>query len=247
MKKNITQRIMSASLSLTITGSFIPAVPFTAKAETTDFPYTMFALSDADGAITLNADNYGINGKIATNGTVSAGESFDKEILADEQVCAEMIYIPNKIEFDFFSSGSVNVIEGDYSVNEINVNINSPVSVGGITELSGNISLQSGIKSQDDIIIRGDVQNSGNTVIYSKYGNIDIDCTNVNLNGLIYAPFGNVHISAGNLNMNNAMIIADTITIDTPNLNANYSEHFGKYFGEVSSHQREEAAPGNSE
>lgn len=83
-------------------------------------------------------------------------------------------------------------------------------------------------------MLTGDVQNSSDTVIYSQYGNIEMNCNNVNLNGLIYAPFGNVHIKAGNLNMNSAMIIADTITIEAPSVNMNYSEHFSKYFGKAS-------------
>ena len=145
-----------------------------------------------------------------------------------------MVYIPNRIEEDFFSGHSVEEIEGDYDLDETNININLPLSVCGVTELTGNINIQSGIKSKDDIILSGDVQNSSNTVIYSQYGNIEIDCNNVNLNGLIYAPFGNVHIKASNLNMNNTMIIADTITIEAPSVNVNYSERFGKYFGEVS-------------
>lgn len=46
------------------------------KAETTtdkntiDYPYTIFAESDENGAITINADNFCINGNIATNGTI---------------------------------------------------------------------------------------------------------------------------------------------------------------------------------
>lgn len=43
-----------------------------------------------------------------------------------------------------------------------------------------------------------------------------------NLNGLVYAPFGKVDIKAQNLNLNNVIIIADSITINCPNVNANY-------------------------
>lgn len=232
MKK--AKRVISAVLSLSISGSAIQTVPFIADAEMQKYPYTMFASSNSDGAITINANNIGINGKIATNGTVVAGERFDKERFSDEQICSEMIYIPNKIDSDFFGTGTVQEIDGNYDIAEVNININTPVSVNGTTGLTGNVNIQSGIRSVDDITIRGDIQNSGNTVIYSKYGNIDIECTNVNLCGLVYAPFGNVHIKAGNLNLNNTMIIADTITIDTPNVNTNYSEYFGRYFSETS-------------
>lgn len=232
--KSTFKRLLSSVLSVSTLASTMTLAPVLAEDTREDYPYTLFASSDEEGAITIDADNFVINGEIATNGTVIYGDNNSVNTSKNERICAEMVYIPNRIEEDFFSGHSVEEIEGDYDLDEANININSPLSVGGVTELTGNINIQSGIKSKDDIILSGDVQNSSNTVIYSQYGNIEIDCNNVNLNGLIYAPFGNVHIKASNLNMNNTMIIADTITIEAPSVNVNYSERFGKYFGEVS-------------
>ncbi|MDE6787762.1 MAG: hypothetical protein K2J47_00365, partial [Ruminococcus sp.] len=233
MKLSLKQ-LLSSVLSISTLASAMPLTPVFAEDAKENYPYTLFASSDVEGAITIDADNFVINGEIATNGTVVCGDNNSINTNKNEQICAEMVYIPNRIEKDFFSGFFVKKIEGNYDLEETNININSPLSVGGITELTGNVNIQSGIKSKDDIIISGDVENSANTVIYSQYGNIEIDCNNVNLNGLIYAPFGNVHIKASNLNMNNTMIIADTITIEAPSVNVNYSERFGKYFGEVS-------------
>ncbi len=232
--KSTFKRLLSSVLSVSTLASTMPLAPVLAEDTREDYPYTLFASSGEEGAITIDADNFVINGEIATNGTVVCGDNNSVNTSKNEQICAEMVYIPNRIEEDFFSGHSVEEIEGDYDLDETNININLPLSVCGVTELTGNINIQSGIKSKDDIILSGDVQNSSNTVIYSQYGNIEIDCNNVNLNGLIYAPFGNVHIKAINLNMNNTMIIADTITIEAPSVNVNYSERFGKYFGEVS-------------
>lgn len=232
--KSTFKRLLSSVLSVTTLASTMPLESVFAEDTREDYPYTLFASSNAEGAITIETDNFSINGEIATNGTVLCTGNNNVNTSKNEQICAEMVYIPNRIEEDFFSGYSVKEIEGDYDLSETNININSPMSVGGITELTGNINIHSGIKSKDDIILSGDVQNSEKTVIYSQYGNIDIDCNNVNLNGLIYAPFGNVHIKAGNLNMNNTMIIADTITIEAPNVNVNYSKRFSRYFGEVS-------------
>lgn len=71
-------------------------------------------------------------------------------------------------------------------------------------------------------------------MIYSKYGNIVIDSTNVNLNGLVYAPFGSVDVKAMNLNLNNVVIIADSIVLDCPNVNANYSTNAADFVGTIS-------------
>ncbi len=232
--KPIFKRFVSGVTSLVTALSFVPIITTNAEEKACQYPYTMFASSNEDGAITINAGNFGLNGRIATNGTVKATTNVDFVGYADENICAEMIYIPNRINSDFFSSGDVEEFDGDYDRSEVNININVPISVNGNTDLSGNVTIQSGIKSLNDVTITGDVQNSGNTVIYSKYGDIEIVCNNVNINGLIYAPFGNVNIKANNINLNNTMIIANTITIDTSSINANYSERFGRYFGEVS-------------
>ena len=80
----------------------------------------------------------------------------------------------------------------------------------------------------------GEVKNTNDSVIFSKYGDIVIDSTNVNLNGLVYAPFGSVEVKAMNLNLNNVVIIADSITFDCPSVNANYSSNAADFVGTVS-------------
>ena len=89
-------------------------------------------------------------------------------------------------------------------------------------------------KALDDISLSGDVENTDNSVIFSQYGNIVMDSQNVNLNGLVYAPNGYVDITAQNLNMNSVVIIADSIVINCPNLNANYSSNVAEFVGTTS-------------
>ncbi len=46
-----------------------------AKAEEQEkarYPYTIFASAQKEGAVTINADNFCLNGDIVTNGTISA-------------------------------------------------------------------------------------------------------------------------------------------------------------------------------
>ena len=233
IKENF-KRFVTGTLSLTIFAMFQLAIPAYAQHESEEFKYTMFASSNEEGAITVNSDNFTINGQIATNGTIDCRGNNNINYETSNNACVEMIYIPNKINSDFFDGKKIDCVEEDYSIEETNINISSPLSVEGITTIQGNISIQAGVKSKDDIYILGDVQNTSDTVIYSQYGDINIDCNNVSLNGLIYAPFGVVNITASNLNMNNTMIIANKIIIDAPNVNINYSEHFGSYFNEVS-------------
>lgn len=236
LKQNF-RRVVSSVLCLSTLAMYIPTIPVYADPNTEDskeFQYTMFASSNEDSAITVNASNFTINGQIATNGTVNCSGNTNIDYAGSDNICVDMLYIPNKIDNDFFLDVLVNYVEDDYSIEETNIDISTPLSVDGVTTMQGNVTIEAGVKSKDDIYISGDVKNSYSTVVYSQYGDINIDCNNVSLNGLIYAPFGTIHITATNLNMNDTMIIANKIVIDAPNVNVNYSEHFGSYFNEVS-------------
>ena len=51
------KRILSGVLSAIMTVSAVPIVSAHAEESTEPYPYTMFAVSNSDGAITINADN----------------------------------------------------------------------------------------------------------------------------------------------------------------------------------------------
>ena len=78
------------------------------------------------------------------------------------------------------------------------------------------------------------MENTQDSVICAETGDITINTDNVNLNGLVYAPNGSVNITAHNLNINSVIIIADTITISCPNLNANYNAQMADFIGNES-------------
>ena len=59
------------------------------------------------------------------------------------------------------------------------------------------------------------------TVLYSQYGDISIDATNFNFNGVIYAPNGKVTVNALNQNITGT-IIAKEIEI-TGDSNVNFT------------------------
>lgn len=53
-----------------MTVSAIPVVSVDAEDNLQSYPYTMFASSYSDGAITVNSNNFCVNGSISTNGTL---------------------------------------------------------------------------------------------------------------------------------------------------------------------------------
>lgn len=223
-------RVVAIYMCLALFTSFIINY---VNAETTEekFPFTMFAASDDDGAITVHAGNFCVNGNIATNGTIVSDGNTNISGTKEENLYEHIIYIFDKIDEKYFLGKNVDEHFEDYYKEDININISNPLEVMGITELTGNISINASIKSFNDIKLYGEVKNTNNSVLFSKYGDIIIDSQNVNLNGLIYAPFGDVSIKAQNLNLNNVIVIANHITLECSSVNVNYSNEVAQFVG----------------
>lgn len=64
------KRKIAVILSMVMTINLLTGVVVTAETEADKYPYTMFASSDEEGAICINASYLCMNGDIATNGTV---------------------------------------------------------------------------------------------------------------------------------------------------------------------------------
>ncbi|MDE6706913.1 MAG: hypothetical protein K2K06_02610, partial [Oscillospiraceae bacterium] len=223
------KRIISGILGITMSICSIPSIPSNAEEQ---YPYMMFAGSSIDGAITLNTNTVCINGNIATNGTIaSTASNFNVNGTSTEHVGEEMIYFFDKLDSEYFNINNTEIYLTDYYLEEQNININDPVLAEGDVELIGNINISSGLKALDTITLSGNVENNSNAVVCSQTGDIIIDTDNVNLNGLIYAPEGSITINAQNLNINGVVMIADTINITCPNLNANYSTKMAEFIG----------------
>ena len=224
------KRCISSLVSIALFSTTLASFPV--KADDTDkYPYTLFAGSSEEGAITISASNVCINGNIATNGTIVSSGNMNVNGTKTENATEEMMYIWDRIDNTYFSGSNVDTYTEDYSYEDTNVNITEPLEVEGKLELTGNINLSTGLKALEDINLNGEVKNTNESVICSETGDIIIDTTNVNLNGLVYAPEGCVDITAQNLNMNNVIIIADTIKVECPNLNANYNSSMGEFIG----------------
>lgn len=135
-----------------------------------------------------------------------------------------------RIEDTYFAAGTEEH-EEDYALEEININVNTPIEGGGEVSLTGNINLNAGIMAQEDIVLDGEVKNSGDVVLYSATGNIVIGNTNMNLNGLVYAPYGEIRITSMNVNMNSVILIAQKITIEAGSINGGMNQGIARFIG----------------
>ncbi len=226
---SILKRFLPGALSIAMTATAIPMTFAHAEEQTDPYPYTLFAASQEEGAITVNAGNFCVNGNVATNGAIVSSGNMNINGSRTENVGESMIIIFDKIDNRYFSSYNVDEHTEDYFLDELNININVPTEVQGEATLTGNININSALKALEDVNLYGEVKNTNDSVIFSKYGDIIIDSQNVNLNGLVYAPFGVVDITAQNLNLNNVVIIADSIRLDCPNVNVNHGYESARF------------------
>ena len=68
-KPSKLKRTISGILALTMITSIANVMPVSADDAVSPYPYSFFAGSNEDGAITSTAGNFCINGNAATNGT----------------------------------------------------------------------------------------------------------------------------------------------------------------------------------
>lgn len=95
------KRLLSGMIATALTASLLPAIPAAAE-ETEVYPYTMFAASDKEGAITVNADYFFVNGNIATNGTIISSGNMNVYGERIEKADEDMIYILERSMTDIF-------------------------------------------------------------------------------------------------------------------------------------------------
>lgn len=217
------------------------------------YPYAVFA-ADEQGGITLNLDYLTVNGNGVTNGvysttamypningTISENEFVVDEIVSDDEnttdaqdadkpfdVSRDMIYIHNKLMDSWFNNAQ-NYAD-DYTLSEMNINLNSPVYVTGRLNYEGNVALNSAIGAVSDVNLSGGNLNGNNAVIYSKFGDIKITDSQASMNGLIYAPFGTVTIDCDNFNLN-GLIIAQNVVVNSTGANINYNNSWAEFVG----------------
>lgn len=230
-RNSVIKKIVAFSLAFAATfSSFanVPAKSYAQEQSNEKFPYTIYT-DDAKNGITLNFDGVTVNGDIQTNGTFVNNSLYgNSNGNVTENANTEMIHIHNKLQEKYFANAER--YSEDYSLAEMNMNINKPLYVVGVLDLKGNTSLNSAMGAITDVNISGETINANNSVIYSKFGNITIDCNQVSVNGLIYAPFGTVSVDCSNFNMN-GIIIAKNLVINGMYANINYNHSVAEFVG----------------
>ena len=187
-----------------------------------NYRYVVFS-EDKETPIQINSQLTTTNGKIATNSNFEGNRNINGDGKIIENANISMVYMDDKIVNTYFSNPEEYdefIVENDDEANEI---INTPTMSFDNILIEKSITLNSCMMAMNNIDIKSDTDNTGSTVIYSKYGDINIDCSNINVVGLIYAPFGTVKLSAKNVQID-GIIIAKNVIIDSEqqiNLNAN--------------------------
>lgn len=120
--KSIYNRLLSGVMSIAMMISAIPIVLAHADESTEPYLYTMFAASSDEGAITVNAGNFCVNGNVATNGTIVSSGNMNINGTRTENADESMIYIFDKIDYQYFSASNVEEHDADYTLDELNIN-----------------------------------------------------------------------------------------------------------------------------
>ena len=194
--KNL-KRIVSGMLSPAMITSMSAVLPASADETSKQeaYPFAVFA-ADELGGITLDLDYLTVNGNACTNGVYSKtaktaninGTISENEFIADEtvtddenttdaqdgaktfDVSRDMICIHNKLMSSWFNSAQNYTT--DYTLSEMNINLNTPVYVTGKLSYNGNMALNSAVGAVSDVTLSGGNLNGNNAVIYSKFGDI---------------------------------------------------------------------------
>ncbi|MBQ8883219.1 MAG: hypothetical protein IJ031_01295, partial [Oscillospiraceae bacterium] len=237
--KKRLERALSCVLAFVMTASMSTVLPAAAE-EVERYPYVILA-ADKNTGITVYADGFTLNGNAHSNGEFSVASSYsningkitdidDVEETEEFDVSSDMIFMHNKLTTRYFTDNCLTFDESyTYTVN--NVNVHNPIYVTGELNLEGNVTLNNAIGAVSDIELSDGNLNGNNTVIYSKFGDIDISGGQASVNGLIYAPFGTVTIDSDNFNLNGVIIAQSVVISCEGNVNINYNYGVGEMIG----------------
>ena len=87
--------------------TILPTIPAMAEDTVDKYPYTLFAASNEEGAITVNAGNFCVNGNVATNGTIGSSGNMNINGTKTENADEKMIYILKKLNYAYFTGDNV--------------------------------------------------------------------------------------------------------------------------------------------
>lgn len=191
------------------------------------FDYALFSGSSSD-RLSLNGSNYYIDGNTHTNKDFRMNGSNQTitgncEAVSGISINGSNINIPNKIsnashvdmpdfseKFILKAQENGEIYLGNKSYNSSNINIENNIYIDGNVSINGsNFTGTGGIIASGDITFNGsNLTNTTNDAVcfYSINGDININGSNANLDGILYAPNGKITLNGSNQTINGRVI-----------------------------------------
>lgn len=216
---------------------FVNAAPLEAlAAEQEDipcYPYVLYSNSADENALSIQADGLCVNGTVASNGTFSTNAPYINGNFSYIDNADETMVNAHYAVLDGYFSDAV-LFTDDVVLNQMNNNIIESIGTNGSISMIGNVSMSGSAGAIHDITVEKAENvanlNASDSVLYSRMGNVSIDCNSFSFSGLIYAPGGTVTINADNVNIN-GLILADRIEINAGYVNLNANQQFSELIG----------------
>lgn len=230
--KKIFKRLVSAALSVTTASQlFMAALPASVFAISLNTDYLIY--SDED--ITINTNKAVLNGDVFTgddfsylgNDTCYVNKTLNADKTSGKLAVKETVdvrtkkpdytsQLQNGVNYKrIFHEDSALIDTQEYDLHE------SVLAKGKLRINRTAFKGRGYIRAKDDIIYNA-VQNDENSeiFIYSENGDIDLQGTDLTVNGIIYAPNGTVELNAKNLTLN-GVIVAKNVEFNGTNLTLN--------------------------
>ena len=96
-RRKLFKRLISGVSAIALSVGLLGNIPASADDSDIGYKYTLFAYGSEDDAISSSAANFCVNGNIATNGTISAGQNFNVNGEKKEHAKETMPDISNSI------------------------------------------------------------------------------------------------------------------------------------------------------
>ena len=146
--KSKNKKILSGMFSLLMVSNLLTSVPASAMEEEY-FPYMFYAASENDGAVTVNAGGVCFNGNAGAKGTISAtAENSNLNGRLDDCADIDISFVGNALDKTYFSNNELVCEPGDYTIEELNINVNVPMDISGNATLNGNSNINPGRSHQ---------------------------------------------------------------------------------------------------
>lgn len=232
--KHIFSRMAAFAATSVMLVNSVQLDVFAAEQEsTTYYPYVLYSNSADEDALSIQSSGLCVNGSVATNGTFSTNAPYINGNFSYTDHAEETMVNAHYAVLDGYFSDAV-LFTDSVALNEMNNSVTGSIGTNSSFSAVGNVSMSGSIGAIYDVTVEkgenGGNLNASESVMYSRMGDVTIDCNSFSFCGLIYAPKGTVTINADNVNIN-GLILADRIEINAGYVNLNYNQKFSALIG----------------